>query len=688
MTFTLNTSIDSLPKVGEKISSKLNKLGLYTIKDLLFYYPSRYEDYSNISEIDKIKIGEFSTIKGKIDLIANKRAFRRKMYITECLISDDTGSIKAIWFNQPFITKIIKSGDEFYFSGKVELNQYGLQMSNPNYEKLNRNQTHTARIVPIYPLTENLTAKQIRYLIKSVLPLSKEIFDWLPKEIVISNKLLKLNQAIREIHFPTNFNILGQAIKRLKFDEHFVVQLKTESLRQKISHQKSPLIKFDQNQTKKFVNQLSFTLTGSQKKVAWEILQDLEKNKPMNRLLQGDVGSGKTIVAALAILNVKKNQWQSALMAPTEILSNQHYKTLSENFRKFNLNIALFTRSQKKYNNSESTQAEIIEKMANGEIDVVIGTHALIQKNIKFNKLGFVIIDEQHRFGVDQRKLLKLKNDNSITPHLLSMTATPIPRTLALTFYGDLDISLITELPKNRKKIITSIIPPEKRQPAYDFIAKEIGKGKQVFVICPLINESDKLGVKAVTEEYKKLSKNIFPQFNIGYLHGKMKKNEKEKTMDDFSQNKINLLVSTSVVEVGIDIPNATIMMIEGAERFGLAQLHQFRGRVGRSDAQSYCLIFTDSDNEKTKERLKALTTAHNGFELAEMDLKFRGAGELYGIRQSGFPDFKIAKLSDIELIELTKNIAKKIFNINPELKDFPYLQDKLKELNKSVHLE
>jgi len=688
MIINLQTPIEELPKVGEKISKKLNKLGIYNIKDLLFYYPSRYEDFSKVSEIADLKQGEHATIKGQVSLIANKRAFRRRMYITECLISDDSASIKAVWFNQPFITKIIKSGEEYYFSGKVELNKYGMQLSGPNYERVNKNQTHTARIIPIYHLTENLTAKQIRFLIKSVLSLSAKIHDWVPADIIKNYKLLKLPQAIREIHFPTNMKTLGQAVKRLKFDEHFTVQLKTESLRRQISALNSPPIKFDEKKTKEFVAQLPFTLTASQKKSAWEILQDLAKRKPMNRILQGDVGSGKTVVAALAVLNAKANGWQSAIMTPTEILSLQHYKTLTENFKKFGLNIALYTRSQKKLNGQESSQKAIIDAVAGGEIDLVVGTHSLIQKKVSFAKLGLVIIDEQHRFGVDQRKMLKLKSKTGITPHLLSMTATPIPRTLALTFYGDLDISLITELPKNRKPIITRIVPPDKRNDAYEFIANETKKGRQIFVICPLINESDKLGVKSVTEEYKKLSQHVFPQMPIGMLHGKLKKNEKEKVMDDFAGNKTSLLVSTSVVEVGIDVPNATIMMIEGAERFGLAQLHQFRGRVGRSHHQSFCLVFTDSDRPKTKERLEALTTAKNGFELAELDLKFRGAGELYGIRQSGFPDFKIAKLTDVEIIKTAREIAQQIFSIDPELKDFPLLLQKIKQLDKSIHLE
>ncbi|XOU94438.1 MAG: ATP-dependent DNA helicase RecG [Candidatus Kerfeldbacteria bacterium] len=691
MVIVLETDIANLPKVGEKISKKINKLGIHNIMDLLFYYPSRYDDFSKITDIVKLKIGETATIKGQVSLIANKRAWRRKMYITECLINDTTESLKIIWFNQPFITKMIKQGDEVFFSGKIESTKYGLQMVNPSYEKEKKDQTHTARIVPVYPLTEKLTAKQVRYLIKSVLPLAEKIEEWLPENILKKYKLLPIHQAIREVHFPTNIKTLAQARTRLKFNEHILIQLKTEGIRKKISGQKSPATIFNEVLTKKFVSSLPFTLTNSQKQSAWEILQELNEKQPMNRLLQGDVGSGKTVVAALAMLNVIDNKYQCALMAPTEILANQHYKTIKSLFNKFDIKIALLTRTKKIFSDEEISQKELLENIENHKADIIIGTHSLIQQKVNFNKLGLVVVDEQHRFGVDQRKLLKQKNqieNKDQMPHLLSMTATPIPRSLALTLYGDLDLSLITEMPKNRKEIITKIVGANNRDNTYNFIAEEIKKERQVFVICPLIEESDKLGVKAATAEFKKLSEDIFPNLNIGLLHGKLNKDEKQKAMDNFEDNKTNILVATSVVEVGVDIPNATIMMIEGADRFGLAQLHQFRGRVGRYKHQSYCFLFTDSQSDKTFERLKALIESHNGFEIAEKDLELRGSGEIYGLKQSGFPNLKIASLTDFVIIKQTKEAAKIIFSTDPELNKLSNLKQRLEYFSQTVHLE
>ncbi len=691
MEINLTTDIADLPKVGKKISKKMNKLGIHNIMDLLFYYPSRYDDFSKITDIAKLKIGETATILGQINLIANKRAWKRRMYLTECLVNDTTESLKIIWFNQPFITKMLKQGDEVFFSGKIESTKYGLQMMNPSYEKEKKYQTHTARIVPIYPLTEKLTAKQIRYLIKSVLPLANNIKEWLPKDILEKYKLLSICQAIREVHFPTNLKTLAQARTRLKFNEHLLIQLKTEGVRQKLSYQKAPTTAFDEKLTKKFVTSLPFTLTNSQRKSAWEILQELDRKQPMNRLLQGDVGSGKTVVAALAMLNVVNNKYQCALMAPTEILANQHYKTIQSLFKKFDIKIALLTRTKKILDNEETTQKNILEMITKHEVDIIIGTHSLIQQKVNFSKPGLVVVDEQHRFGVDQRKLLKQKDTtekNIRTPHLLSMTATPIPRSLALTLYGDLDLSLITEMPKDRKKIITKIVSSNNRKKAYNFIADEIKKGRQIFVICPLIEESDKLGVKSATAEYKKLSKKIFPNFKVGLLHGRLKKDEKQKTMDDFVDNNTNILVATSVVEVGVDIPNATIMMIEGAERFGLAQLHQFRGRVGRYKHQSYCFLFTDSLSDKTSERLKALVNSNNGFEIAEKDLELRGAGEIYGLKQSGFPNLKIATLTDFLIIKQTQDAAKDILINDPKLIKLPILKEKLNYFSQTVHLE
>lgn len=665
MKINLQTAIAELPRVGKILTKRLNKLGLYSVSDLLFYYPFRYDDFSNIVPIVKIQPNVHNTIKGKINLIANKRAFRRRMYVTECLISDQSGSIKVIWFNQPFITKLLKQGDEVYFSGKAEYTQYGLQLIGPSYEKVKKEQTHTARIVPVYSLTENLTEKQIRYLIKLILPLAKSIPEWIPKEILEKYELINLSQAIKEIHFPTNNNTLSQARYRLKFNELFLVQLKVQTIRQKVSQQKAPPIKFNQQLTKKFVDSLPFRLTANQKETAWEILRSLHKTQPMNRLLEGDVGSGKTVVAAIAILNIVDNKYQAALMAPTEILAQQHYITINKLFKKFKIKVGLLTRTDKKISGRTTTQKIIANQIVNGKLQVIIGTHAIIQEKVSFNKLGLVIIDEQHRFGVDQRKTLKQKSPQRV-PHLLSMTATPIPRSLALTLYGDLDLSIIRQMPKGRKKVLTKIVPPGKRQLAYNFIRDEITKGRQVFVICPLIEESDKLGVKAATAEYEKIKKQIFPDLRIGLIHGKLKAKDKDQVMKNFSNNKINVLVATSVVEVGIDIPNASVMMIEGAERFGLAQLHQFRGRVGRAEHQSYCFVFTDSDSEKTIERLKALVTAKDGFELAEKDLEFRGPGEIYGLKQSGFPDLKIAKLTDYKIIQETKQASQDIFDIDP----------------------
>jgi ATP-dependent DNA helicase RecG len=690
MKITLGTNIAELPRVGKILVKRLHKLGLNRVNDLLFYYPFRYDDFSQITPIAKIRPNSQITIKGKINIIANKRAWRRRMYITECLISDDSGSTKAVWFNQPFITKILKQGDIAYFSGKIEQSSYGLQLVSPSYEKIKKEQTHTARIVPVYSLTENLTEKQIRYLIKLILPLAKHVPEWIPNKILKKFKLIPLNQAIREIHFPTNKNTLAQSRQRLKFNELFLIQLKTEGIRQKISQQKAPSITFNESWTKKFVNSLPFKLTNSQKKAAWQILGDLQKKRPMNRLLEGDVGSGKTVVAALGMLNIVDNGYQVALMAPTEILAQQHYQTISKFFK--NIKIGLLTRTDKKINRHKTTQKNILNQIAKRKIKIIIGTHAIIQQKVSFNKLGLVIIDEQHRFGVDQRKMLKQKSHElratSYVPHLLSMTATPIPRSLALTLYGDLDLSLITEMPSGRKKVLTKIVPPEKRQLAYNFIRDEVKNGRQVFVICPLIEESDRLGVKAATAEYEKLKKQIFSDLKIGLLHGRLNAKNKEETMQAFVKNKTNILVSTSVVEVGVDIANASVMMIEGAERFGLAQLHQFRGRVGRANHQSYCFVFTDSDSEKTIKRLRALVTAKNGFELAEKDLEFRGSGEIYGLKQSGFPDLKIAKLSDLEIIQQTKEAAQELFIKNSSLKNWPQLRKRLSTFTTNAHLE
>ncbi|OGY41778.1 MAG: ATP-dependent DNA helicase RecG [Candidatus Buchananbacteria bacterium RBG_13_36_9] len=687
--YTLETPIENLTRVGKATSGRLRRLGLNTVNDLLYYFPFRYEDYSQVVVIKDLLPSQTVTIKGKIVLIENRRSHRKRMTITEALIEDDTGSIKVVWFNQPFLIKYLKSGDEIFIAGTTEINNLSLQFTSPAYEKITGGDSlNTAKIVPVYSLTSNLTQKQLRFLIKVALESVNMIKEWLPLEIIKKNNLANFNFALTQIHFPNDFKVLGQARLRLKFNELFLIALQNQFLRKFLMQNPAPAIKFQEEKIKEFVSTLPYLLTADQKKAAWQILLDLDKETPMNRLLEGDVGSGKTIVAALAILNVALNGYQAVLMAPTEILARQHYNSLLNFFKDFKIKIALLTHSEKIVNHAENlSKKEVLEQIKNGEINLIIGTHALIQDEVEYKKLGLIIVDEQHRFGVEQRKKLKQKNKGQKLPHFLSMTATPIPRSLALILYGDLDLSIIKEMPKGRKKIITKLIPENSRWQAYQFIREEIKKGRQVFVICPLIDPSDKLGVKSVTEEFKKLDKEVFPDLKIGLLHGKLKAKEKEVIMRDFKANKIKILVSTSVIEVGIDIPNATIMMIEGADRFGLAQLHQFRGRVGRGEHQSYCFLFTDNFNDKTQERLQALVNSSDGFALAEYDLKFRGPGEVYGTRQSGLPDLKIASLNDLELINLTKKEAQEFLEKN-NLADFPLLQNKLEQAQINTHLE
>jgi ATP-dependent DNA helicase RecG len=689
--YTLNTPIEQLTRVGKTTAGRLKRLGLNTVKDLLFYFPFRYEDFSHLVAIKDLRPNQTVTIKGRISLIENRRAHRRRMTITEALIEDTTGSIKVIWFNQPFLTKNLKPGDEVFIAGTVSFDNLSLQFVSPAYEKISGvNSINTAKIVPVYSLTSNLTQKQLRFLISQALQTLPLIKEWLPQYILEKNSLMPLSQALAAIHFPDNLEIEPQARRRLKFDELFLIQLQSQMLRQYLGRAKAPQIAFREKEIKSFVASLPFILTSDQKKASWQILLDLEKSQPANRLLEGDVGSGKTIVAAIVILSAVLNNFQAVLMAPTEILARQHFLGIKKLLAPFKIKIALLTSGEKVIADDEIEEinkTEVLKQIKNGKAGLIIGTHALIQDEVEYNNLGLVIVDEQHRFGVEQRKKLKDKNKNGLTPHFVSMTATPIPRSLALILYGDLDLSMIREMPKGRKKIITRLIDEIHRPQAYAFIRQEIKNGRQVFVICPLIDPSDKLGVKSVTDEFKKLDKQVFPDLKIGLLHGKLKSGEKEKIMSDFKANEIKILVSTSVIEVGIDIPNATIMMIEGADRFGLAQLHQFRGRVGRGEYQSYCLLFTENNSLKTRERLEALVKSSDGFALAEYDLRFRGPGEVFGTRQSGLPELQVASLNDLELINLAKEESREFFN-QYSLEDFPLLKSQMEFKGFIDHLE
>jgi ATP-dependent DNA helicase RecG len=725
----INSPIESIPRISAAYSKRLNRLGIKTIKDLIYHFPFRYDDLSKIVKIGDIKINETVTIHGEIINIKTIRTFKKKMFLTEALIKDESGTTRAVWYNQPFLMRTLKKGTKISLAGKASYDGKTLYFSNPAHERIDpqapSDLRHTGRLIPVYPETARLTSRWLRYILKLILPKTlPEFKDFLPLEIKKSQRLIELKEALNKIHAPKNQEEIGQARRRLGFDEIFLIQLFV--LEQKLKWQKkaSPKIKFAPDLIKNFVASLPFKLTNAQRKAAWEILQDLEKPKPMNRLLEGDVGSGKTVVAAIAALQCAKAGYQATFMAPTEILAQQHFNEISKLFKNLGLEVGLLTASEckisydlpigKKQEVESCKKNELIQKISEGKTQVIIGTHALIQDKVHFKNLGLIIVDEQHRFGVNQRAALQksvVKIEDGLPasiPHLLSMTATPIPRTLALTIYGDLDLSLLNEMPKGRQKIITKIVAPSNRQKAYDFIREQIKNGQQAFVICPRIEKTNGESqmansnnwqsaisnkrtwddVKAVKEEFEKLSKEIFPDLKIVMLHGKLKAKEKEKIMADYKNKKTDILVSTSVVEVGIDIPNATVMMVEGSERFGLAQLYQFKGRVGRGEHQSYCFLFTESSSRATWQRLKAIATAKNGLELAEKDLAIRGPGEFYGTRQWGLPDLTMASLSDAELIKSCRKEAEKLLAKDAELENYPLLKEKLKNFQESLHLE
>ena len=720
----LYTKITQLHRVGKVLENRLRHLGIETAEDLLFYFPFRYEDYSSVVPIKELRDAMEVTIQGKIELISNKRSQRKRKVITEALIVDETGQLRVVWFGQPFIVKTLHVGDHVYLSGKVKSDMFGVQMVGPSYERVHSSEfrvhssdtKHTARIVPMYPLTAGITQKQIRFLVSQIIDVAKEIPEWLPQEIQDQVDVMPLAEAIKAIHFPETQDELKHAEKRLKFDEIFVLQLRAEMIRQSLKRSEAPQILFKEQEIKEFVDALPYKLTNAQRAAAWEILQDIQRKEPMNRLLEGDVGSGKTVVAAMALYNTMLNGFQGVMMAPTEILAKQHFESLKDLLGQ-KVRIGILTRSEfsifnfqfsnnLKKNNDKILKQNVIEEIKNGNVDIIVGTHALLTEDVHFKNLGLVIVDEQHRFGVGQRKTIKEKTENkNFTPHFLSMTATPIPRSFALTIYGDLDLSIINQMPTGRKQIITRFVDPHNREKAYGFIREQVKQGRQCFVICPLIEERVDEGQgtrnenyptrstlavprisqekKSVLSEYEKLSKQIFPDLKVGYLHGKLKPKEKDETMNKFAKGELDILVSTSVVEVGVNIPNASVMMIEDAERFGLAQLHQFRGRVGRSVHQSYCFLFSDTDSVKAIERLQLFEKTNDGFKLAEYDLETRGPGEVYGTTQSGMMNFKLATLKDGDIIKLARDTARGI-----DFEKYSELKVKVEEWEKGVHLE
>ena len=622
----LDDTIENLPKIQKPQIAALKKLGILTARDLLLHFPYRYLDFSQTRQIKDLKPGENVSLKVKIKSISSRFSFRGRMSLAEAIVSDETGSLKVVWFNQPYLAKSLMAGEEIFLAGQAEYYNFSLQMTNPIYEKLSDFPIHTSRLVPLYHLKQSLYPKTFRNFIAQVLPLGNDVADELPSSVVNNQSLMDIGQTIRQSHFPENNEKVAEAKKRLAFEEIFYNQLLAQKHKLELAKKKSYAIKFNQALVKNFVDSLPFKLTADQKKTAWEILQDIEKFTPMNRLLEGDVGSGKTLVALIAALQTVADDYQVALLAPTEILAEQHFqtaqkylvgKTCGRTF--YQPTIILLTNHYTKINGKDEPKPKLAALIKQSMPGLYIGTHALLQKNIKFKKLALVIIDEQHRFGVDQRA--QLINTKGKVPHLLSLSATPIPRTLQLAVYGELDISRIKNKPLGRKTIITKLVNDVNRPKAYEFIAKQIKTGRQVFVITPLIEESDKLGVKAAKTELETLKK-VFPNFNIGLMHGRLKGAEKEAVMKDFLENKIQILVSTSVVEVGVDVPNASTMIIEGAERFGLAQLHQFRGRVGRALHQSYCFLFTT----RTTPSASRPPLLKEGGDAPELSEDYRGA--------------------------------------------------------------
>lgn len=648
----LKDSVETLPFVGERMADKLGKLGIATIGDLLHHIPRRYIDFRKTVPIAQAQVGEVVTVKGKITSIANVYT-KSGRQMQKATVADETGRINVLWFNQPYLLYSLKKDMSISLAGEVSLWKEGKTLLTPEYEiaESGRKSLHTGRLIPVYPETSGISSKWLRARIDAVFKRGRaadSFPEFLPQEFLEREKFLDFKTALSAVHYPQTPAEAERGRERLALNELLFLELdnlrKRQEWRQKHFSQKLSL---NPKLMQEFVSKLPFKLTPAQEKAIQEITSDLEKDQPMNRLLEGDVGSGKTVVAALAVFAAFLNGKQSIFMAPTQILAQQHFETLQILLKPFKVRIALLT--------STSQKKDL------GRTDIFVGTHALLAKKTNFENTALVVIDEQHRFGVKQRTMLVKKGTaKKLLPHVLTMTATPIPRTVAQTLYGDLDLSVLDELPKGRQKIVTWLVPPEKRLPAYQWIEAQKA---QAFVVCPLIEESESelmSEVKAATAEYRKIKK-LLPRQKIGLLHGRLKAKEKDKIIQRFRQKKIQILVTTPVVEVGMDIPGATIMVIEGAERFGLASLHQLRGRVGRSDKKSYCLLFTESAADKVQARLQALKKNLSGFELAEIDLKMRGPGEVFGTRQHGFTELKIASWQDERLIKLAKKLAKEI---------------------------
>ncbi|MDG2992343.1 ATP-dependent DNA helicase RecG [Candidatus Synechococcus calcipolaris G9] len=684
----LEQSLGQWPGIGSRLGDRLAKLGLYTLRDLLFYYPRDYIDYARQIPIRDLTPGETVTVVGKVrrcNCFTSPR--NKKLTILEVVLQDQTGQLKLSRFFagarfaqrgwQEQQKRLYAPQTILAASGVVKAGKYGLTLEDPDLEVMDHagadiDSLTIGRIVPVYPLTEGVSPDVVRRSVKAILPIAAEVLDPLPQSILADYDLTALPESLAQIHFPSDRDRLDVARRRLIFDEFFYLQLGLLRRRQEQQREQQSIPLSTQGELiEAFYRGLPFQLTAAQERVVADILQDLGQPIPMNRLVQGDVGSGKTVVAVIAILAAIQSGYQAALMAPTEVLAEQHYRKLLDWLTPLPLPVELLTGSVK-----IRKRRQILSQLQTGELPILVGTHALIQEGVDFQRLGLVVIDEQHRFGVAQRAKLQQKG---VFPHVLTMTATPIPRTLALTLHGDLDVSQIDELPPGRQPIQTTVLSRGDRHHAYELIRREVAQGRQTYVILPLVEESEKLDLKSAIEEHQRLQETVFPNFQVGLLHGRMTSGEKEIAINEFRQNQTQILVSTTVVEVGVDVPNATVMLIEHAERFGLSQLHQLRGRVGRGSHQSYCLLLNSSRSDTAKQRLAVLAQSQDGFFISEMDMRFRGPGEVLGTRQSGLPDFALASLvEDQDCLELARQAAETTIQQDNTLTSWPLLKQEL----------
>ncbi len=675
----LDLPVTAVKGISTALAGKFGKMGVKTVRDLLYFFPHRHLDYSRLKSISQLVVGEEQTIIASVWQAQETRPGGRRS--TEAIVGDETGNIRVVWFNQPYLAKKLTTNSRIILSGRVSLFKGRHVFQSPEWEMVeSQDYVHTGRLVPVYSLTQGLRPRQVRKLMKGFVDLwAWQVEDFMPRELIKRLDFLELPQAISQAHYPDDENTKDRARRRLAFDELFILQLGVmEKKREWKESRPGTSFNVPHELLNTFTESLSFKLTSAQEKTLAEILADLEKSEPMSRLLQGEVGSGKTVVATAALLVAAANDHQGAFMAPTEILAEQHFATICELLSRVGreegeeylrtytgilprpLRVVLLIGDIR-----QSGKRQLQKAIASGEVDIIIGTHALLQKGVEFPRLGLVIVDEQHRFGVEQRSALRGKG---FSPHMLVMTATPIPRTLALTLYGDLDLSVIDELPPGRQTVKTKWLQPGQMASACAFIRKQVAEGHQAFIICPLIEESEAIAAQAAVVEYERLSQEVFTDLRLGLLHGRLSGEEKDSVMESFRNRELDILVSTPVIEVGVDVPNATVMMVESADRFGLSQLHQFRGRVGRGQAQSYCMLIAENPSELGRERLDIIENTQDGFKLAEEDLKLRGPGEFFGTRQSGLPDLRMARLSDKALLELARKEAIALFEKDPDM--------------------